>query len=49
MVSAKQRCECGRELPLVDGVQGRVPDIVVAPDGTYLVVHFFTILFEYIP
>jgi hypothetical protein len=26
-----------------------VPDIVVAPDGTYLVVHFFTILFEYLP
>jgi phenylacetate-CoA ligase len=49
MVSKSGRCECGRELPLVEGVQGRVPDIVVAPDGTYLVVHFFTILFEYLP
>jgi phenylacetate-CoA ligase len=48
-LSDASRCECGRELPLLEGVQGRVPDIVVAPDGTYLVVHFFTILFEYLP
>jgi len=26
-----------------------VPDLVFAPDGSCLVVHFFTILFEYIP
>jgi phenylacetate-CoA ligase len=48
LLSKTTRCECGRELPLIEGVQGRIPDIVVAPDGTYLVVHFFTILFEYI-
>jgi len=49
IVAPDEPCECGRELPLLAGVQGRIPDIVVAPDGTYLVVHFFTILFEYFP
>lgn len=42
------RCGCGRELPLIEGIQGRVPDIVTAPDGTALVVHYFTILFEHL-
>ncbi|MEM6796537.1 MAG: hypothetical protein AAF725_21375 [Acidobacteriota bacterium] len=42
-------CDCGRELPLIEGVRGRVPDTVFAPDGSALVVHFFTILFEYLP
>lgn len=41
-------CPCGRQLPLLRGVEGRVPDIVVAPDGSALVVHFFTILFEHL-
>lgn len=41
-------CSCGRHLPLIDGIQGRVPDIVTAPDGTALVVHYFTILFEHL-
>jgi phenylacetate-CoA ligase len=42
------RCSCGRELPMLKSIQGRVPDIVFAPDGSALVVHFFTILFEYL-
>lgn len=41
-------CPCGRHMPVIEGVQGRVPDIVMAPDGSALVVHFFTILFEYL-
>ncbi|MEM1177565.1 MAG: hypothetical protein AAGM22_04420 [Acidobacteriota bacterium] len=41
-------CPCGREMPLIEGVRGRVPDTVFAPDGSALVVHFFTILFEYL-
>jgi phenylacetate-CoA ligase len=49
VASKNELCTCGRQMPLVAGIQGRVPDIVFAPDGTYLVVHFFTILFEYIP
>ena len=44
-----ESCACGRHLPLIQGIQGRVPDLVFAPDGSCLVVHFFTILFEYIP
>lgn len=47
--AAEARCPCGRALPLLAAVEGRVPDIVVAPDGSALVVHFFTILFEHLP
>jgi phenylacetate-CoA ligase len=46
--SAETACRCGRGLPLLASVQGRVPDIVFAPDGSALVVHFFTILFEHL-
>jgi len=48
IASAEASCACGRELPLIEGIQGRVPDIVTAPDGTALVVHYFTILFEHL-
>ena len=48
VASAASSCACGRELPLIEGIQGRVPDIVTAPDGTALVVHYFTILFEHL-
>lgn len=48
MAEAGATCPCGRQMPLIKGVQGRVPDIVMAPDGSALVVHFFTILFEYL-
>ena len=41
-------CPCGRQMQVIEGIQGRVPDIVMAPDGSALVVHFFTILFEYL-
>lgn len=41
-------CPCGRQLPLIRSIEGRVPDIVLAPDGSALVVHFFTILFEHL-
>lgn len=40
-------CSCGRELTLMKSVEGRDADIVVTPGGDYLVVHYFTILFEY--
>ena len=41
-------CPCGRAFPLIEGVVGRVADVVRAPDGSVLVVHFFTILFEHL-
>jgi len=43
-----ETCPCGRALPRIQSVQGRVPDIVLAPNGSALVVHFFTILFEHL-
>jgi len=47
-VSAATGCPCGRSFPLWTSVEGRLPDIVWAPDGSALVVHFFTILFEHL-
>jgi phenylacetate-coenzyme A ligase PaaK-like adenylate-forming protein len=49
VTTSQAACPCGRALPLIESIQGRVPDIVMAPDGSALVVHFFTILFEYLP
>ncbi len=46
--AGEEACPCGRALPRIHSVQGRVPDIVLAPDGSALVVHFFTILFEHL-
>lgn len=46
--SVRAACPCGRQLPLLESIQGRVPDVVFAPDGSALVVHFFTILFEHL-
>lgn len=48
IASDVEPCACGRELPLLASIQGRVPDIIFAPDGSALVVHFFTILFEHL-
>ncbi|MCP4204693.1 MAG: phenylacetate--CoA ligase family protein [bacterium] len=46
--SEQRACACGRELPLLERIEGRVADIVIAPNGSALVVHFFTILFEHL-
>jgi phenylacetate-CoA ligase len=48
VATAETACACGRKLPLIEGVVGRVSDCVRAPDGSVLVVHFFTILFEHL-
>jgi len=40
------RCACGRQLDLIDHIEGRIPDIIYTPDGKHLSLHFFTILFE---
>jgi phenylacetate-CoA ligase len=29
----EQSCACGRRLPLLQGIQGRVSDVLIAPDG----------------
>ncbi len=41
-------CSCGRGLSMLKSVEGRNTDIVVTPTGKFLIVHFFTWLFEYI-
>jgi phenylacetate-CoA ligase len=39
-------CACGRTLPLLERVEGRIPDLILAPDGAFLVMHFFVVLFK---
>ena len=39
-------CGCGRTLPLLERIEGRVPDLVAVPGGTFLVPHFFVVLFK---
>ncbi|HVR10064.1 MAG TPA: hypothetical protein VMW75_18610 [Thermoanaerobaculia bacterium] len=43
---ADARCPCGRTLPLLERVEGRLADLVATPDGAYLVPHFFVVLFK---
>ena len=33
---SSRRCNCGRPLPLLENIQGRTTDFIVAPDGTIL-------------
>ncbi|NLE77829.1 MAG: phenylacetate--CoA ligase family protein [Chloroflexi bacterium] len=39
-----ERCPCGRGLPVLESVEGRLTDTLVTPAGKVLVVHFFTLL-----
>jgi phenylacetate-CoA ligase len=41
-------CSCGCGLPLMQSIEGRVPDMIITPGGKVLIVHFFTGLFEHI-
>jgi phenylacetate-CoA ligase len=40
------RCGCGRSLPLLERVEGRVADLIAVPGGTFLVPHFFVVMFK---
>lgn len=42
------KCPCGRELYLIDHIEGRIPDVIFTPSGKHLSVHFFTILFKHV-
>jgi phenylacetate-CoA ligase len=46
LAPADARCTCGRTLPLLDRIEGRVPDLIALPDGSFLVMHFFVVLFK---
>ena len=40
------RCTCGRTLPMLERLEGRMPDLITVADGTFLVPHFFVVLFK---
>ncbi len=43
---AGARCPCGRTLPMLERLEGRVPDLITVPGGSFLVPHFFVVLFK---
>jgi phenylacetate-CoA ligase len=42
-------CSCGRSLPLLDGIQGRVSDIFVTRDGRLIPAQFFMVVLIDLP
>lgn len=48
VVKAVSTPKCGRKLVALESVAGRDNDILVTPSGDMLIVHLFTIYFEYI-
>lgn len=49
VVKSKNKCSCGRELLSISQVIGRDNDIIIAPNGKYLIAQTFTTYFKYIP
>jgi phenylacetate-CoA ligase len=45
-IMSPRRCSCGRGLPLLASVEGRVLDMIVGPDGRLLAGEFFPHLFK---
>ncbi len=43
---ADAACACGRTLPMLERLEGRVPDLITVPGGGFLVPHFFVVLFK---
>ena len=44
-VSSQQNCRCGRGLPLLSSLQGRISDVISSPSGKLLHGEFFSHLF----
>ena len=44
-IATTSKCSCGRNLPLVESIEGRTTDILVSPSGKILLVHFLIMLF----
>jgi phenylacetate-CoA ligase len=42
-------CPCGKKMPILKKIIGRDTDVIQTPSGKYLVVHFFTGVFEHFP
>lgn len=47
--SPSEHCACGKPYPILKKIIGRDTDIVFTPSGRYLIVHFFTGIFEHVP
>lgn len=48
-VAHEETCPCGRALPGLGLIVGRDTDIVQTPDHHFLIVHYFTGIFEFFP
>ena len=48
VVKSKTKCSCDRNLLSIDKIEGRDSDILISPEGKLLIVHIFTIYFEWI-
>lgn len=48
-VDTQQKCTCGRGLPLMSGIKGRITDMIIAGDGRMVHGEFFTHLFYNLP
>lgn len=44
--AADASCSCGRTLPMIESVEGRIPDLVVTASGGVLVPHFFVVVMK---
>lgn len=47
--NAEELCPCGKPYPMLRKIIGRDTDIVYTHSGKYLIVHFFTGIFEHVP
>lgn len=47
-LSLREECECGRTLPLLDGVSTKAEDIVVTPDGRMISPSVLTHVFKWV-
>ncbi len=45
-VKSDRICSCGRGLPMLEKVSGRLSDIGITPSGKPIYVHFFTLMFS---
>lgn len=48
-LSARTSCACGRNLRLLESLQGRDTDMILTPTGNRLVVHFFNAVLDGFP
>ncbi len=48
VVKSSEQCTCGRKLLAIEKIEGRDSDILITPKGKYLIVHIFTIFFEWL-